>query len=203
MMTQSGKWDKCHAGGSRFEGRYGSHANIDATRGHTPGLWPGDPAAHRLDRGPTSRTSTIDCRYSFSNPSSRHRIGRDDDRSIGFSCQQTGTLPGRHKCHRHAGAAVGVVGDEPPVPGALASICPMHWMPSTRAPTKPWAWHWVFPPPVVSIDPGSGIERRHHLFEQRLQRGLKQALEQAGAERRLSRPGRVRGRTKAQRLRWQ
>jgi len=43
-----------------------------------------------------------------------------------------------------------------------------------------WAWHWVFPSPVLSVDPRSGIERRHHLYEQRLQRGLKQALLQAG-----------------------
>lgn len=43
-----------------------------------------------------------------------------------------------------------------------------------------WAWHWVFPSPVISVDPRSGIERRHHLYEQRLQRGLKLALDQAG-----------------------
>ena len=28
-----------------------------------------------------------------------------------------------------------------------------------------WAWHWVFPSPTLSIDPRSGIERRHHLYE--------------------------------------
>lgn len=43
-----------------------------------------------------------------------------------------------------------------------------------------WAWHWVFPSPVISTDPRSGIERRHHLYEQRLPRALKQALSQAG-----------------------
>ena len=30
-----------------------------------------------------------------------------------------------------------------------------------------WAWHWVFPSPTLSVDPRSGIERRHHLYEQR------------------------------------
>ena len=25
-----------------------------------------------------------------------------------------------------------------------------------------WAWHWVFPSPTLSIDPRSGVERRHH-----------------------------------------
>lgn len=43
-----------------------------------------------------------------------------------------------------------------------------------------WPWHWVFPAPKLSIDPRSGIERRHHLFEERLQRAIKRALPQAG-----------------------
>ncbi len=42
-----------------------------------------------------------------------------------------------------------------------------------------WPWHWVFPAPKLSIDPRSGIERRHHLFEERLQRAIKRALPQA------------------------
>ena len=43
-----------------------------------------------------------------------------------------------------------------------------------------WAWHWVFPSPTLSVDPRSGIERRHHLYEQRLQRALKNAVQLAG-----------------------
>ena len=39
-----------------------------------------------------------------------------------------------------------------------------------------WGWHWVFPSPTLSRDPRSGIERRHHLFEERLQRALKKAV---------------------------
>lgn len=42
-----------------------------------------------------------------------------------------------------------------------------------------WPWHWVFPSPTLSVDPRSGIERRHHLFEDRLQRANKRALSQA------------------------
>lgn len=42
-----------------------------------------------------------------------------------------------------------------------------------------WAWHWVFASPTLSVDPRSGIERRHHLYEQRLQRALKRAVVQA------------------------
>ena len=33
----------------------------------------------------------------------------------------------------------------------------------------------MFPPPRLSLDPRSGIERRHHLHEKRLQRAIKLA----------------------------
>jgi integron integrase len=43
-----------------------------------------------------------------------------------------------------------------------------------------WAWHWVFPAPKLSIDPRTGVERRHHMFDERLSRRLKQACTQCG-----------------------
>ena len=43
-----------------------------------------------------------------------------------------------------------------------------------------WGWFWMFQSPVLSIDPRSGVERRHHLFEERLQRALKKAVPLAG-----------------------
>ena len=43
-----------------------------------------------------------------------------------------------------------------------------------------WGWFWLFPSPTLSIDPRSGVERRHHLFEERLQRALKKAVAGAG-----------------------
>lgn len=43
-----------------------------------------------------------------------------------------------------------------------------------------WAWQWVFPSPTLSVDPQTGIRRRHFLFPERLQRALKQAVAQAG-----------------------
>lgn len=43
-----------------------------------------------------------------------------------------------------------------------------------------WAWHWVFPAPTLSRDPRSGVVRRHHLYEQRIQRAIKMAVQQAG-----------------------
>ena len=43
-----------------------------------------------------------------------------------------------------------------------------------------WGWFWFFPSPTLSVDPHSGVERRHHLFEERLQRALKKAVPLAG-----------------------
>ena len=43
-----------------------------------------------------------------------------------------------------------------------------------------WVWFWVFPSPTLSTDPRSGVERRHHLFEERLQRALTVAVPKAG-----------------------
>lgn len=43
-----------------------------------------------------------------------------------------------------------------------------------------WAWFWVFPQSGVSKDPRTGIERRHHLFDQTFQRDFKRAVQRAG-----------------------
>lgn len=43
-----------------------------------------------------------------------------------------------------------------------------------------WAWHWAFPADHLSVDPRSGIERRHHVYEERLARQLKRACANAG-----------------------
>lgn len=43
-----------------------------------------------------------------------------------------------------------------------------------------WAWFWLFPSPTLSVDPRTGVERRHHLYEDRVQRALKKALKLAG-----------------------
>ena len=49
-----------------------------------------------------------------------------------------------------------------------------------------WAWFWVFPADGISIDPRSGVERRHHVYEKSLQRAMKQATKQAGIARPVS-----------------
>lgn len=43
-----------------------------------------------------------------------------------------------------------------------------------------WGWFWVFPASALSVGPRTGIWRRHHLYEERLQRALKKAVAQVG-----------------------
>nr|WP_326541720.1 integron integrase [Pseudorhodoferax sp.] len=43
-----------------------------------------------------------------------------------------------------------------------------------------WAWFWVFPQDRLSVDPRSGVIRRHHLFDETFQRAFKRAVQQAG-----------------------
>ena len=46
-----------------------------------------------------------------------------------------------------------------------------------------WAWFWVFPQADHSVDPRSGVQRRHHLHEQSLQRAFKRSVARAGVHR--------------------
>jgi integron integrase len=50
---------------------------------------------------------------------------------------------------------------------------------------REWGWQYVFPASTRSTDPRSGAVRRHHVFEQNLQRAIKQAVMNLGF------PGRV------------
>jgi len=43
-----------------------------------------------------------------------------------------------------------------------------------------WGWFWVFPAKELSIDPRSGVKRRHHIHDQALQRAVKKTLQAAG-----------------------
>ena len=47
-----------------------------------------------------------------------------------------------------------------------------------------WVWQYVFPAAKRSIDPRSGVERRHHVSEAVLQRAVKEALQRAGIPKR-------------------
>ncbi|MCX7627405.1 MAG: integron integrase [Methylophilaceae bacterium] len=44
---------------------------------------------------------------------------------------------------------------------------------------KTWGWQFVFPSAVRSIDPRSGVERRHHLYEASVQRAVREAAKLA------------------------
>lgn len=45
---------------------------------------------------------------------------------------------------------------------------------------REWIWQYVFPARRRSIDPRSGIERRHHVGEKNLQRAVRVAVQAAG-----------------------
>jgi len=43
-----------------------------------------------------------------------------------------------------------------------------------------WNWFWVFPQDTHSVDPRSGVVRRHHMYDQTFQRAFKRALTLTG-----------------------
>jgi integron integrase len=51
---------------------------------------------------------------------------------------------------------------------------------------REFAWQYVFPAPVLSIDPISGVKQRHHLNEANLQRAVKQAAKLARIDKPVS-----------------
>ncbi len=45
---------------------------------------------------------------------------------------------------------------------------------------REWGWQYVFPSAMRSLDPRSGVERRHHVTDQAFQRAMRQAVRDAG-----------------------
>ena len=45
---------------------------------------------------------------------------------------------------------------------------------------REWAWQYVFPSTKLSVDPRSGVTRRHHASPDSVQREVKRAIQQAG-----------------------
>ena len=64
------------------------------------------------------------------------------------------------------------------LPDALARKYP-------RAPYE-WAWKFVFPSRKLSTDPATGVIRRHHVYENYLIRGVKEAARAAGIAKHVS-----------------
>jgi integron integrase len=66
----------------------------------------------------------------------------------------------------------------------LKKKCGSVYLPFTLAKKYPnaateWAWQYVFPATTHSVDPRSGVKRRHHINEKRLQRAVKNAVRTA------------------------
>ena len=78
----------------------------------------------------------------------------------------------RQRHHADLAAGFGAVY----LPGALERKLP--------GASREWAWQYVFPAERRSIDPGTGIERRHHVNEKNLQNAVKNAVRKA----RISKP---------------
>jgi integron integrase len=49
-----------------------------------------------------------------------------------------------------------------------------------RHAARRWGWQWVFPSPVRSVDPRSGVERRHHIYPESVQRAVREAARHVG-----------------------
>jgi integron integrase len=49
-----------------------------------------------------------------------------------------------------------------------------------RGADQEWAWQYVFPARFPSVDPRSGARRRHHVYEDSVQRQVRNALRRAG-----------------------
>jgi integron integrase len=65
------------------------------------------------------------------------------------------------------------------------------WLPDALARKYPrasreFAWQYVFPARLRSVDPRSGQEHRHHVDPKQLQRALKAAVHRAGIDRRAT-----------------
>ena len=66
-----------------------------------------------------------------------------------------------------------------------AALAPGVELPGALERKKPaagteWGWQWVFPQDHLSVDPRSGIRRRHHAYDQTFQRAIKRAAARTG-----------------------
>jgi hypothetical protein len=50
--------------------------------------------------------------------------------------------------------------------------------------SRKWCWQWVFPSAVLSVDPRTGIKRRHDAHEGSVSRAITQAVRRAGLSKR-------------------
>ena len=65
------------------------------------------------------------------------------------------------------------------------------YLPNAMAVKQPaaaesWEWFWLFPSPSLSMDPRSGIQRRHHVNDINISRELARASKMAGLTKRVT-----------------
>jgi integrase len=51
---------------------------------------------------------------------------------------------------------------------------------------REWMWQYVFPSATLSVDPRSGVVRRHHVQDQTVQRAIRTAARAAGIDKPVS-----------------
>lgn len=51
-----------------------------------------------------------------------------------------------------------------------------------RNAARAWGWQYVFASPTRALDPRSGVERRHHILEETVQRAMRGAASRAGID---------------------
>ena len=51
---------------------------------------------------------------------------------------------------------------------------------------REWLWQWVFPSPRLSVDPRSGVVRRHHVDPTSLQKAVRRAAQATGIHKRVT-----------------
>ncbi len=49
-----------------------------------------------------------------------------------------------------------------------------------------WSWFWLWPAAALSVDPRSGVERRHHVQEDGVGRALARAVKRAGLTKKVT-----------------
>lgn len=72
-----------------------------------------------------------------------------------------------------------------------AANLPGVWLPEGLARKYPkagerWEWQWVFPSRETSVDPASGIRRRHHVTDNTVQKAIRDAASRAGLHKRVT-----------------
>jgi integron integrase len=75
--------------------------------------------------------------------------------------------------------------------GDRAEGVPGVWLPDGLERKYPrageeWAWFWLWPDARLSLDPRSGVNRRHHVSERAFQATIKQAARNAGLPKRVT-----------------